>query len=46
MRKRIHLNAFSMNCVSHIQHGLWVRDDTRQREVQPDRALDRARPAA
>ena len=32
MRKRIHLNAFSMNCVSHIQHGLWVRDDTRQRE--------------
>jgi FMN-dependent oxidoreductase (nitrilotriacetate monooxygenase family) len=26
------LNAFSMNCVSHIQHGLWVRDDTRQRE--------------
>ena len=31
MRKRIHLNAFSMNCVSHIQHGLWVRDDTRQR---------------
>ena len=32
MRKRIHLNAFSMNCVSHIQHGFWVRDDTRQRE--------------
>ena len=32
MQKRIHLNAFSMNCVSHIQHGLWVRDDTRQRE--------------
>ena len=32
MKKRIHLNAFSMNCVSHIQHGLWVRDDTRQRE--------------
>jgi FMN-dependent oxidoreductase (nitrilotriacetate monooxygenase family) len=24
------LNAFTMNCVSHIQHGLWVRDDTRQ----------------
>lgn len=21
-----------MNCVSHIQHGLWVRDDTRQLE--------------
>ena len=32
MSKRIHLNAFSMNCVSHIQHGLWVRDDTRQRD--------------
>ncbi len=32
MTKRIHLNAFSMNCVSHIQHGLWVRDDTRQRD--------------
>jgi FMN-dependent oxidoreductase (nitrilotriacetate monooxygenase family) len=26
------LNAFHMNCVSHIQHGLWVRDDTRQTE--------------
>lgn len=31
-RKRIHLNAFSMNCVSHIQHGLWGRPDTRQLE--------------
>ena len=30
--KRIHLNAFSMNCVSHIQHGLWTRADTRQLE--------------
>ncbi len=26
------INAFHMNCVSHIQHGLWVRDDTRQLE--------------
>ncbi len=26
------LNAFSMNCVSHLQQGLWGRDDTRQRE--------------
>ena len=26
------LNAFSMNCVSHIQQGLWVRNDTRQLE--------------
>ena len=31
-QKRIHLNAFSMNCVSHIQHGLWTRPDTRQLE--------------
>ena len=30
--KRILLNAFSMNCVSHHQHGLWVREDTRQLE--------------
>ncbi len=26
------MNAFTMNCVSHIQQGLWVRDDTRQLE--------------
>lgn len=26
------LNALSMNAVSHLQQGLWVRDDTRQRE--------------
>jgi len=32
--RRILLNAFSMNCVSHIQHGLWVRDDTRQRDYK------------
>lgn len=30
--KRIVLSAFTMNCVSHIQQGLWVRDDTRQTE--------------
>jgi len=30
--RRLLLNAFSMNCVSHIQQGLWTRDDTRQRE--------------
>jgi FMN-dependent oxidoreductase (nitrilotriacetate monooxygenase family) len=30
--KRLSLNAFSMNCVSHIQQGLWVRPDTRQPE--------------
>jgi FMN-dependent oxidoreductase (nitrilotriacetate monooxygenase family) len=26
------LNAFSMNCVSHIQQGMWTREDTRQLE--------------
>jgi FMN-dependent oxidoreductase (nitrilotriacetate monooxygenase family) len=30
--RRMLLNAFHMNCVSHIQQGLWVRDDTRQRD--------------
>ena len=30
--RRMLLNAFHMNCVSHIQHGLWVRTDTRQTE--------------
>lgn len=30
--KRIILSAFTMNCVSHIQQGLWVRNDTRQTE--------------
>ena len=32
MAKRMLMNAFSMNCVSHIQQGLWVRKDTRQLE--------------
>ena len=30
--KRLLFNAFSMNCVSHIHHGLWRRDDSRQLE--------------
>ena len=30
--KPLRLNAFSMNCVSHIQHGLWRRADSRQLE--------------
>ncbi len=30
--KRLLFNAFSMNCVSHIHHGLWRRPDTRQLE--------------
>lgn len=29
-QKRLLFNAFSMNCVSHIHHGLWGRSDTRQ----------------
>ncbi|MEM7250651.1 MAG: LLM class flavin-dependent oxidoreductase [Pseudomonadota bacterium] len=29
--RRMLLNAFSMNCVSHIHHGMWTRDDTTQR---------------
>lgn len=28
--RRMLLNAFNRNCVSHIQHGLWVRDDMQQ----------------
>jgi long-chain alkane monooxygenase len=30
--RRLRLNAFSMNCVSHIHHGQWTRSDTRQLE--------------
>lgn len=30
--RRLRFNAFSMNCVSHIHHGQWVRTDTRQTE--------------
>lgn len=30
--KRIHLNLFEMNCVSHITHGMWAHpDNTRHR---------------
>ncbi len=32
--KRFLFNAFSMNCVSHIQHGMWGRSDTRQVEYK------------
>lgn len=32
--KRLSLNAFSMNCVSHIQQGLWVRPEARQLEYK------------
>ncbi len=32
--KRLSLNAFSMNCVSHINQGLWVREDTRNIEYR------------
>ncbi|MGK0172186.1 MAG: FMN-dependent oxidoreductase (nitrilotriacetate monooxygenase family) [Gammaproteobacteria bacterium] len=30
--RRMLLNAFSMNCISHIQQGLWTRPETRQLE--------------
>jgi FMN-dependent oxidoreductase (nitrilotriacetate monooxygenase family) len=43
-RRRLLLNAFSMNCVSHIQQGLWVRDDTEQlnyKRLEPWVALAR-----
>lgn len=30
--RRMLLNAFSMNCISHIHHGMWTRPDTRQLE--------------
>ena len=29
-RRRLRFCAFAMNCVSHIHHGQWVRQDTRQ----------------
>jgi alkanesulfonate monooxygenase SsuD/methylene tetrahydromethanopterin reductase-like flavin-dependent oxidoreductase (luciferase family) len=30
MSKPLRFNAFTMNCVSHITHGLWVHPDTKQ----------------
>jgi alkanesulfonate monooxygenase SsuD/methylene tetrahydromethanopterin reductase-like flavin-dependent oxidoreductase (luciferase family) len=32
MPKRLILNSFSMNAVSHVFHGFWRRPDTRQTE--------------
>ena len=32
MPKRLILNGFSMNAVSHVFHGFWRRPDTRQTE--------------
>jgi long-chain alkane monooxygenase len=32
MTKRLIFNGFSMNCVSHIYHGLWRHPETRQTE--------------
>ena len=32
MPKRLILNSFSMNAVSHVLHGFWRRPDTRQTE--------------
>jgi long-chain alkane monooxygenase len=33
MTKQIRLNAFDMNCVGHIQHGMWTHRDIRHRAV-------------
>ncbi|MDQ0391347.1 NtaA/DmoA family FMN-dependent monooxygenase [Labrys monachus] len=33
MRKRLIFNAFSMNAVSHVYHGLWRHPQTRQTEL-------------
>ncbi|RLP83126.1 LLM class flavin-dependent oxidoreductase [Mycetocola lacteus] len=32
MSKQLHFNAFEMNTVSHINHGLWVHPDNRRHE--------------
>src|SRR5690348_2447159 len=32
MTKKIHLNAFDMNCVGHIQHGMWTHPRDRSTE--------------
>ncbi len=35
--KQIHLNAFEMNCVGHLAHGMWRHpEDTRQRYTELD----------
>ena len=30
MSKRLHVNLFEMNCVSHIVHGMWVHPDNQR----------------
>ena len=32
MNKKIHVNAFDMNCVGHIQHGMWTHPRDRSTE--------------
>jgi len=32
MNKEIRLNAFDMNCVGHIQHGMWTHPRDRSTE--------------
>ena len=48
--RRLRFNAFTMNCVSRIHHGQWVRPETRQRDynrldawVQLAQLLERGR---
>ena len=31
-RRHIHVNAFHMNCVGHIHHGLWAHPQDRSTE--------------
>jgi FMN-dependent oxidoreductase (nitrilotriacetate monooxygenase family) len=33
-KKEIHLNAFSMNCIGHINHGLWTHPRDRSAEYK------------
>ncbi len=42
---RLRFNAFSMNCVSHIHHGLWTRPRHAPARVREPRPLGRAGPA-
>ncbi|MDI9654692.1 hypothetical protein QM306_41735, partial [Burkholderia cenocepacia] len=42
-RKKILLNAFNMNCVGHINHGLWHAHDVREKDPVELAALQRPR---
>ena len=40
MTKEIRLNAFDMNCVGHIQHGMWTHLRDRSTECAASRRVD------